>query len=133
MLLINFLAGLFIRVRSVAAAVDVEVLPEIKKAKIQSNLSTFPLCKFISQCRASEWETVTLAVIRQSGRESWTFKPGANLTSPSSTVIVHQDRELRADAFIKASRTFWREEMLKNKLCPAQLIDGAGRGAQIKG
>lgn len=87
---------------------------------------------FRSAERASG-KTVTLAVIRQSGRESWTFKPGANLTSPSSTVIVHQDRELQADTFVKASRAFWREEMLKNKLRLAQLIDGAGRGAQIKG
>lgn len=103
MLLIHFFAGLFIRVRPVAAAAaDVEVLPEIKKGKIQSNLSTFPLCKFIPQCRVCEWETVKMAVIRQAGRESRTFEPGANLTSPSSTVIVHQDRELQPDTLKKA-------------------------------
>lgn len=63
-----------------------------EKGNIESNLSTLPLCKFISQCRGSECETVPLAVIRH--RKSWTFNPGAKLLFPSSVVIVHQNHEI---------------------------------------
>lgn len=95
--LIHYFAGLFIRVPTVAAAVGVDILPEIKTGQIQSNSSTFPLCKIYSAMLSDERETVALAVIRQMGRGSWTFEPSENLTSPSSTVTVHQGRELQAD------------------------------------
>lgn len=98
-LLIHFFTCYFIR-PGLCSSSGCRGFAKNEKGKIQSNLSTFPLCKFISQCRANEWATVTLAVIRQSARESWTFNPGAKLMFPSDpksqsiTVIVHQNHEI---------------------------------------